>query len=64
MDDIQQLIEDFHDLQVPDALEYYLGLNDKAEKIGSDEEEESEPEDEESKEDTKEDQEDGEKDCK
>jgi len=27
IDEVQQLVEDFHDLLIPDALEYYLGLN-------------------------------------
>ena len=48
---------------MPDTLEYYLGLNDKTEKIGSDEEEESEPE-EESASESKEPVENGDKDCK
>ena len=58
------MVEDFNDLLVPDALEYYLGLNDKTEKFASDEEEESEPEDTASKDESNAADENGEKDCK
>jgi len=27
IDEVQQVVEDFHDILIPDALEYYLGLN-------------------------------------
>ena len=27
LDEVQQIVEDFHDLLVPDCLEHYLGLN-------------------------------------
>jgi len=36
MDETQQTVEDFHDLLVPDALEYYLGLNDDFDIMGLD----------------------------
>lgn len=42
MDQVQQTVEDFHDLLVPDALEYYLGLNEDFDMLGMD------PEDDES----------------
>lgn len=31
---MQQTVEDFHDLLVPDALEYYLGLNEDFDMLG------------------------------
>jgi hypothetical protein len=36
MDAVQQTVEDFHDLLVPDALEYYLGLNEDFDMLGMD----------------------------
>ena len=36
MDQVQQSVEDFHDLLVPDALEYYLGLNEDFDMLGMD----------------------------
>lgn len=39
---MQQLVEDFHDLLIPDALEYYLGLNQDFDMLGMDEDDESE----------------------
>lgn len=36
MDQVQQTVEDFHDLLVPDALEYYLGLNEDFDMLGMD----------------------------
>ena len=36
MDEVQQTVEDFHDLLVPDALEYYLGLNEDFDMLGMD----------------------------
>ena len=37
MDEVQQIVEDFHDLLVPEALEYYLGLNEDFDMLGMDE---------------------------
>merc|ERR1711935_1226077 len=34
MDETQQTVEDFHDLLVPEALEYYLGLNEDFDMLG------------------------------
>ena len=31
---IQQTVEDIHDILVPDALEYYLGLNEDFDMLG------------------------------
>ena len=46
MDQVQQTVEDFHDLLVPDALEYYLGLNEDFDMLGMDpEDDESEGDD-------------------
>ena len=42
MDEVQQIVEDFHDLLVPEALEYYLGLNEDFDMLGLDEGGESE----------------------
>lgn len=36
MDEVQQIVEDFHDLLVPEALEYYLGLNEDFDMLGMD----------------------------
>jgi len=36
MDEVQQTVEDFHDLLMPDALEYYLGLNEDFDLLGMD----------------------------
>jgi len=36
MDEVQQIVEDFHDLLVPEALEYYLGLNEDFGILGMD----------------------------
>jgi nucleosome assembly protein 1-like 1 len=36
LDEVQQTVEDFHDLLVPDALEYYLGLNEDFDMLGMD----------------------------
>jgi len=36
MDETQQCVEDFHDLLVPEALEYYLGLNEDFDMLGMD----------------------------
>lgn len=36
MDEMQQTVEDFHDLLVPEALEYYLGLNEDFDMLGMD----------------------------
>ena len=33
---VQETVEDFHDLLVPDALEYYLGLNEDFDMLGMD----------------------------
>lgn len=58
MDTVQQTVEDFHDLLVPDALEYYLGLNEDFDMLGLD------PEDDESGEDDGDDDDDAPKDKK
>jgi len=34
MDETQQTVEDFHDLLIPEALEYYLGLNEDFDMLG------------------------------
>ena len=34
MDEVQQTVEDFHDLLIPDALEYYLGMNEDYDIMG------------------------------
>jgi len=36
MDEVQQIVEDFHDLLIPDALEYYLGLHEDFDMLGMD----------------------------
>ena len=36
MDEVQQIVEDFHDLLVPDALEYFLGFNEDFDMLGLD----------------------------
>jgi hypothetical protein len=41
MDEVQQIVEDFNDLLVPEALEYYLGMNEDFDMLGMDEGEES-----------------------
>jgi hypothetical protein len=46
MDEVQQIVEDFHDLLIPDALEYYLGFNEDFDMLGMDEDGESGDEDE------------------
>ena len=38
IDQVQQCVEDFHDLLVPDALEYYLGMNEDFDMLGLDDE--------------------------
>lgn len=38
MDEVQQTVEDFHDLLIPDALEYFLGLNEDFDMLGMDQE--------------------------
>lgn len=45
LDEVQQTVEDFHDLLIPDALEYYLGLNEDYDIMGMDEEDFSDDED-------------------
>lgn len=47
MDEIQQTVEDFHDLLVPEALEYYLGLNEDFDMLGMSEGGESDMDDDE-----------------
>jgi len=41
IDEVQQTVEDFHDLLVPEALEYYLGLNEDFDMLGMGEGDES-----------------------
>ena len=36
LDEIQQIVEDFHDLLIPDALDYYMGITDSFEMMGID----------------------------
>ena len=36
MDETQQAVEDFHDLLVPEALEYYLNMNEDFDMLGMD----------------------------
>lgn len=36
IDEVQQTVEDFHDILIPDALEYYLGLNQDFDMLGMD----------------------------
>ena len=36
IEQVQETVEDFHDLLVPDALEYYLGLNEDFDMLGMD----------------------------
>ena len=36
IDEVQQSVEDFHDLLIPEALEYYLGLNEDFDMLGMD----------------------------
>ena len=38
LDEVQQTVEDFHDLLIPDALEYFLGLNEDFDMLGMDQE--------------------------
>jgi nucleosome assembly protein 1-like 1 len=38
LDEVQQTVEDFHDLLIPDALEYYLGFNEDFDMLGMDQE--------------------------
>lgn len=37
LDEVQQIVEDFHDLLVPEALEYYLNMNEDFDMMGMDE---------------------------
>lgn len=41
IDEVQQVVEDFHDLLIPQALEYYLNMNEDFDMLGMDEEGES-----------------------
>lgn len=52
IDEVQQVVEDFHDLLVPEALEYYLGMNEDFDMLGMDEDGESGSDDEEDDEDS------------
>ena len=38
MDEVQQTVEDFHDLLIPEALEYFLGFNEDFDMLGMDDE--------------------------
>jgi nucleosome assembly protein 1-like 1 len=38
MDEVQQSVEDFHDLLIPEALEHYLGMNEDFDMLGMDDE--------------------------
>merc|ERR1712166_448294 len=46
MDEAQQTVEDFHDLLIPEALEYYLGLNEDFDMLGMDGDEDEDDDDE------------------
>lgn len=49
LDEVQQTVEDFNDLLIPDALEYFLGLNEDFDMLGMDQEgDESEGDDDDS----------------
>lgn len=39
------MVEDFHDILIPDALEYYLGLNQDFDMLGMDDDEDDSDED-------------------
>jgi nucleosome assembly protein 1-like 1 len=54
MDEAQQTVEDFHDLLIPEALEYYLGLNEDFDMLGmgDDDDEGEDDEDDEDSDDT------------
>ena len=45
LDEVQQIVEDFHDLLVPDCLEHYLGLNQDFDMMGLGEDSEEEEKD-------------------
>ena len=45
MDEVQQTVEDFHDLLMPDALEYYLGLNEDFDMLGMDDDDDDDDDD-------------------
>ncbi len=45
MDEVQQTVEDFHDLLIPDALEYYLGMNEDYDIMGMGEDDFSDDDD-------------------
>lgn len=45
MDEAQQTVEDFHDLLIPEALEYYLGLNEDFDMLGMDGDDDDEDDD-------------------
>jgi len=47
IDEVQQMVEDFHDILIPDALEYYLGLNQDFDMLGMEDDDDSDDEDEE-----------------
>jgi len=56
MDEAQQTVEDFHDLLIPEALEYYLGLNEDFDMLGMDgdeDEDDDEEDDDDSDDDSK-----------
>ena len=42
LDEVQQIVEDFNDLLIPDALEYYLGLNEDFDAMGLEDNDEDE----------------------
>ena len=45
MDEAQQTVEDFHDLLIPEALEYYLGLNEDFDMLGMGDDDEGDDDD-------------------
>jgi nucleosome assembly protein 1-like 1 len=45
MDEVQQTVEDFHDLLIPEALEYYLGLNEDFDMLGMGEDDDEDDDD-------------------
>merc|ERR1712166_1249795 len=47
MDEAQQTVEDFHDLLIPEALEYFLGLNEDFDMLGMDGDDDDEDDDDE-----------------
>jgi len=51
IDEAQQTVEDFHDLLIPEALEYYLGLNEDFDMLGMGEEDDEDDDDDEDDED-------------